>query len=1001
MRIISVTVRNCRLHRELKVDFDPSRTLIGGPNETGKSTLIEVIHRALFLKAKGNTEHHRVMNSTLYPGCPEVELAFEADGTRYLLKKRFAPSGAATLAPSNSPALAGDAAEAELARILSVEGGGTGRAVTAQWAHLWVWQGKAGDDPSGHATARHGELLQRLQQIGGAAALQSDLDARAAKHFTAANSQTYTQAGKPKAGSQLEQAERNVSAASEELARATDRLGKLESSALDLENASSNLAAAGTSLAELEVQQEETEVKVRRLAELGQKKFEESQLARTAAERHASLEAGNEQILAARAEITRLEESLKPQEETVAQLDKSSAEAKARATSAEQEYRAATEAVRAARLSHDLASAQVRLFETRELHTKLTGQDRKVAECKRGLAALEEEIAKLPKVDKAKLNKIQNAEIEYSKAQAALQAMATGIEVVAADTPVVAGGRPLTVGEKQILTEDTEVAIGSAIRIRIQPGGGTSLADARQAEEKAQTNLQEMLDSLALQSTQEAAEVFGRRDELGSRVKAAEAELKGMGADNLPEELQNAQNDVAAAEANVARLVTLVAGGSAPNHKAAAKDLVKESERKLSDAEALEIEKKAAQEQTAKAFEAVSDAVRKKKAEAEQQGKTLAGLKGQLDLLLKTHGDDTARVRVLLEFESEKAARNGLLKETIDAIAALQPDLLEGDRTRIARSISERTGERNQARTDMAVAQAALRSDGSEDPQAALAAAEARVHSAVEHRDSVRRRAQAVVLLEKLFQEEQHTLSDQFTQPLADKISGYLQCIFGAGARAQVDLVDSEFSGLRLFRPGFGDSPFLFETLSGGAKEQTAAAVRLAMAEVLAADHGGCLPVVFDDAFAYSDPERVKQLQRMLDRAASRGLQVIILTCNPADYASLGAKTVAIRPERYAPAAPSDRGPESEVESTGAVSAEPDGQCLDGGALALVTDEQCELFLSALRETGGKSGNQTLRQNLGWNEPIYEAVKDRLVESGQLTTGRGRGGSVSLASIPV
>ncbi len=35
---------------------------------------------------------------------------------------------------------------------------------------------------------------------------------------------------------------------------------------------------------------------------------------------------------------------------------------------------------------------------------------------------------------------------------------------------------------------------------------------------------------------QEAADVFGRGDELGSRVWAAEAELKGMGADNLPEE---------------------------------------------------------------------------------------------------------------------------------------------------------------------------------------------------------------------------------------------------------------------------------------------------------------------------------------------------------------------------------------------------------------------------------------------------------------------------------
>jgi DNA repair exonuclease SbcCD ATPase subunit len=226
---------------------------------------------------------------------------------------------------------------------------------------------------------------------------------------------------------------------------------------------------------------------------------------------------------------------------------------------------------------------------------------------------------------------------------------------------------------------------------------------------------------------------------------------------------------------------------------------------------------------------------------------------------------------------------------------------LEGDRTRIGRAIKERTNEQNDAGKQIAVAKATLSSDGSEDPATDLATAEAKARSATEHRSSVQRQSQAIALLDQLFQEEQHSLAAQFTQPLADKISGYLQCIFGAGACAQVDLENNEFTGLRLSRPGFGGAPFAFDALSGGAKEQTAAAVRLAMAEVLAADYGGCLPVVFDDAFAYSDPERVNQLQRMLDLAATRGLQVIVLTCNPTDYASLGARTVTLRSQRYVP----------------------------------------------------------------------------------------------------
>jgi uncharacterized protein YhaN len=50
------------------------------------------------------------------------------------------------------------------------------------------------------------------------------------------------------------------------------------------------------------------------------------------------------------------------------------------------------------------------------------------------------------------------------------------------------------------------------------------------------------------------------------------------------------------------------------------------------------------------------------------------------------------------------------------------------------------------------------------------------------------------------------------------------------------------------------------------------------------------LPIVFDDAFAYTDPERIQSLQRMLDLAATRGLQIIVLTCTPKDYSAFGAK---------------------------------------------------------------------------------------------------------------
>ena len=119
-----------------------------------------------------------------------------------------------------------------------------------------------------------------------------------------------------------------------------------------------------------------------------------------------------------------------------------------------------------------------------------------------------------------------------------------------------------------------------------------------------------------------------------------------------------------------------------------------------------------------------------------------------------------------------------------------------------------------------------------------------------------------------------------------------MECLFGPVTRAEVVYQDQAFEGLKIQRPGWAGGAIAFDSLSGGTQEQTAAAVRLAMAEVLAADYDSSLPVLFDDAFAYSDATRLGPLTNMLDLAASRGLQVILLTHQPAEYCALGAKTV-------------------------------------------------------------------------------------------------------------
>ncbi|MDR6233096.1 type I restriction enzyme M protein [Pseudomonas psychrotolerans] len=62
------------------------------------------------------------------------------------------------------------------------------------------------------------------------------------------------------------------------------------------------------------------------------------------------------------------------------------------------------------------------------------------------------------------------------------------------------------------------------------------------------------------------------------------------------------------------------------------------------------------------------------------------------------------------------------------------------------------------------------------------------------------------------------------------------------------------------------------------------------------------------------------------------------------------------------------------------------------------TEQLIERFMATLASMGGSAGNQRLREALGWQESTYQRVKQHLLDDGRLRAGRGRGGSVALAT---
>ncbi len=488
MYLISAVVKNYRLHKELKVDFDESRTIIGGPNETGKSTLLEAIHHALFLKAKGNKKEHREMKSALFLGDPEVELEFVVHEVKYKLAKRFGSNGTGSLSIEGTGTLYNADADDKLFSLLGEDAG------TNQWAHLWIKQGESGLDPSSYANEQRNELLLQLQKHGAAAVVQSEIDTRIANQFEAEINSIFTGTGKVKKDSDLGRAFDEVQSRMENLSIAESRLQRLDAAAADLESVETELPQVLLALKNLKDDKEVLEAKEKSLQELKEKSKEEKHAENDAKEKLKQLVETNDLIIKQAKAIKKAENSIGPAEEELKQLDQKIRIVKDLTIQAEVEYNLAFQAQQSARDLMDFANVSRQHIEYSDQLKKIKSALVKANKIQDDIIAKTKKLAEITLVEKKDLAKLQKLESKVSETVAVLEAMAAGLEVVKADQQIMVAGKSVKKGDKVILTEDTEIEAGKGIKFRITPGGGTSLAEARSSMSDANAEFKKKLN---------------------------------------------------------------------------------------------------------------------------------------------------------------------------------------------------------------------------------------------------------------------------------------------------------------------------------------------------------------------------------------------------------------------------------------------------------------------------------------------------------------------------
>lgn len=899
MRLLHIQVKNYRIHRDTSAPLDDNLVLIHGHNESGKSTLTEAMHCALFLKAKGTTEMHDRMQSN-FGGVPEVRLEFKTGDRCHVLHKFFGNKGNTTLESEGQATLTGDAAEEQLARILGVDAAVGGRGAAAslaqRWAHLWVWQGKSTHSPMRAVAESQNQLREKLQSQAGQNIVSSLADTAIIDNLQALVDATFTKTGQISTSSLLHKAEQEVTSVRTSMASKQEVLQSLRQAADAYEQAiddqqrhQQNLEYAESRLKEIRQKLVTVNEHKARLADKSRERISIEKELKACTDNDTQIRRLETELEQARKTATPTQNNLQALEEEVRSqkitLEEASL-ARESAASALSRLRAIADAWQAHRSA---------LAEARQV-SDLEAAKKKITQLQTEEKRLSQKLAPLADFTLNAIKKLRSSAQSLDQAQARLDAYSLSIELIESNQDVVLDNQALTPGQARTLSHTAELQIGTGTRIRLRPGGAEDLQAAQLAVQKAKDALNNALDKLAVTSLEAAEEKQQQRDALERQHQDILNKLEASEADSIDKKLREASESFAKESARRDARMAGMDSVTFPDDLKTAEQAHSKATETLSEADAAS-ETAANTEKSARSIlNKAEKEIAKARAGFQQQVEMQRDLEAALKVHKQQSGESNKRAEAIHYLTAKRDLSLAAERAEQEALNKLGVDQLELDSQRLEKSLITDRKQLSEAQERKITAQTELKSNGSQDPEREYKEAAARCeqlekrHQLLKHQAKIR-----LHLLDRLKAARQATTA-ALAKPLEQAVTPYLQLLLGSGQpRLHWEEDGSCLKSFEIDRTQNHQGLHDFDELSHGTREQVALALRLAMAEILAADHNNCLPLVLDDAFTHADRSRIENLKTLLYRAATQqGLQIILLTCHPENYQGLSAQEVKL-----------------------------------------------------------------------------------------------------------